>query len=340
MPIDRSSAAGRVVLEGHTIQIPDLAADAEYTYLGSLGGSVVGSALGVPLLHSGRVAGTITLLRKAVGPFSPRQIALVETFADQAVIAIENVRLFEDVQARTAELGEALQQQTATADVLKVISRSAFDLQTVLDTLVESAVHVCEAEKGAIFQRRGDLYHFAASFGFSPEYEQYALENPLSVGRGSVTGRVAREGKTIHITDVLADPEYHTLRYQQLGGHRTTLGVPLLREGLPVGVFVLTRTVVKPFTGKQIELVETFADQAVIAIENARLFTELQASALQQQTTTADVLKVISRSTFDLQTVLDTLVESAVHVCEAEKGAIFQRRGELYHMAASHGFSA
>ncbi len=182
--IDRSSAAGRVVLEGHTIQIPDLSADAEYTYLGSLGGSVVGSALGVPLLHSGRVVGTITLLRRAAGPFSPRQIALVETFADQAVIAIENVRLFEEVQARTAELGEALQQQTATADVLKVISRSAFDLPTVLDTLVESAVHVCEAEKGAIFQRRGDLYHFAASFGFSPEYEQYALENPLTCWTG------------------------------------------------------------------------------------------------------------------------------------------------------------
>ena len=161
--------------------------------------------------------------------------------------------------------------------MLKVISRSTFDLPTVLDTLVESAIHVCEAEKGAIFQRRGDIYHFAASFGFSPEYEQYALENPLSAGRGSVTGRVAREGKTIHITDVLADPEYETLGYQQLGGHRTTLGVPLLREGLTVGVFVLTRTVVKPFTDKQIELVETFADQAVIAIENVRLFNEVQA---------------------------------------------------------------
>jgi GAF domain-containing protein len=248
---NRSSVAGRVVLEGRTIQIPNVRADAEYTFLPD--DSPVGAVLGVPLLHGGKVAGAIILLRKAVGPFTPRQIALVETFADQAVIAIENVRLF-------TELGDALQQQTATADVLKVISRSAFDLQTVLDTLVESATRVCEAEKGVIFQRREDLYHMTANHGFSHEYEEYARAYPLSVNTGSTTGRVVLSGKTVHIADVLADPDYKVLGHQEHGGYRTSLGVPLLSKGEPVGVFVLTRPEVKPFTAKQIELVETFAD--------------------------------------------------------------------------------
>ena len=249
------------------------------------------------------------------------------------MIAIENARLL-------SEQRESLRQQTATADVLKVISRSTFDLQTVLQTLVESATRVCEAEQAIICQRSDDgLYRLAAKFGYSREFEAYLQEHPITPGRGTITGRTAVEGRVVHLPDVLLDPEFTLLEAQKLGGFRTCLGVPLLREGVCMGVFALTRPVVKPFTQQQIDLVSTFADQAVIAIENVRLLNELRKS-LQQQTATADVLKVISRSTFDLQTVLDTLAESATRLCDAKDSFIFLRKGDLYHVAARHGFSS
>jgi C4-dicarboxylate-specific signal transduction histidine kinase len=203
------------------------------------------------------------------------------------------------VEVRTRDLNEALKQQTVTADVLKVISRTAFDLEAVLDTLVVSAARVCEADRACIFQRDGELYHWVSNFGFSDELASYARSHPFSPGQHSITGRVALEGRTIHSPDVLADPSYTASEYQRLGNFRTMLGVPLLREGAPIGVFILARDTVRPFTDHQVQLVQSFADQAVIAIENVRLFEQVQARTRE-----------LASSLEDLRATQDRLIQS------------------------------
>src|SRR5262249_1027554 len=237
--------------------------------------------------------------------------------------------------------------QTGTADVLQAISRSTFDLPTVLSTLVESAARLCKADMAQILLPSKDVHSFysAASYGHTPEYNEYVKTLTFAPGREGVVGRVLLEHKPVQIADVLADPDYRLREVQRLGGFRTHLGLPLLREGNPIGILIVSRATVQPFDDKHIALLTTFADQAVVAIENTRLFeagqqrTRELSESLEQQTATADVLKVISRSTFNLQAVLDTLVQSAARLCEADTVFIGRPKGESSQFEASYGYS-
>ena len=320
----------RAIRTRSVCQVADVLRDPQYQLKDTARVSGYRGCLGVPMVRGEQAVGAIVLARREPGLFSVAQVQLLKTFADQAVIAIENVRLFKETK-------NSLEQQTATADVLKVISRSTFDLPTVLRTLTESAARLCVADKGIIVLVDGDVYRLVANYGFSPEALRYAAEHPVRRDHDTLTGRVALEGRAIQIRDVLADPEYRA-GLSQAFGYRTALAVPLLREEATIGVFFLSRDEVNPFNERQIELVTTFADQAVIAIENARLLNELRES-LQQQTATADVLKVISRSTFDLRTVLQTLLESAARFCEADKASIIRDKDGAFYATEAYGFS-
>jgi len=329
---------GRAVLEQTPIQVADLQAETEEFPEGSKHAQEMGfrTTLSVPLLREGAALGTINLRRVEAKPFTNKQIALLQTFAAQAVIAIENTRLL-------SELRESLQQQTATADVLKVISRSTFDLQTVLNTLVESAAQLCDADSAAIYRPAEEgVYRHQATCGYSSEYIDYMRLHPLTPNRGSVLGRAVLEQQVIHVEDVLADPNYQLKEQRAIGGYRTTLGVPLMREGTSIGVILVSRSVVKPFTDKQIELVTIFADQAVIAIENARLFEAEQqrtrelTESLEQQTATADVLRVISSSPGELEPVFNAMLENATRICEARFGSLYLYGEDGLTLAAAH----
>jgi PAS domain S-box-containing protein len=278
---DPNTALGRLVRTKQVEHIPDLKADPAYAERQPLRVVTVEQAgarsfLAVPMLKQNTLVGAIIIYRQKVRPFAERQIELVKNFADQAVIAIENTRLFEEVQARTNDLSESLQQQTATGDVLKIISRSTVDLETVLDTLVETVARLCRSEQTAMYRRRDDKYHLVAAWGMSEEAKQFARTHPLSADRGSLTGRVILERRAVHVPDVLQDPEYTYSEGQKAIGYHSLLGIPLLREDALLGVFAISRTRLEPYTDKEIELATTFADQAVIAIENARLFEELR----------------------------------------------------------------
>ena len=347
-PITRDWVSGRAFIDRAPVQVEDAQNASEFPVANEMARRLgFHTTLSVPLLRQDDRIGVITIRRSEVKPFTENQIALVRTFADQAVIAIENVRLFEEVQKRTNDLAESLAQQTATADVLKVISRSTFDLQIVLDTLTSSAARLCEAETAGITrQKDGGAYHYVATYGYPAEMDQYLRSARHESNRGSTVGRTLLAGNIVHIHDVLADPEYTMGDLARKVGVRTTLGVPLLREGTPIGVIILARRDVRPFTDAQIALASTFADQAVIAIENVRLFDEVQAQkrevteALEHQTATSAVLNAISRSPTNAQPVFDVIVESATRLCEGVFGVVWRYDGTLLHYVASYNFTA
>ena len=342
----RGSAAERAILYLDVAQIPDLTLDSEFTHRAAAAFSGLRSAVAVPMLRDGLPIGCIAVGRAETGLLAGKQVELLKTFADQAVIAIENVRLFDEVKARTAELSESLQQQTATADVLKVISRSAFDLQNVLDTLAESAAHLCDADIADFYRLVDDGFQWTTTFSRDPEAAPAHTKIMRQPGRGSVSGRVLLEQKTVHVPDFEADPEFTFTEVARQRGVRCILGVPLLRGTELMGLLLVMRKAPGPFSPKQIELVETFADQAVIAIENVAAVRGSagadgggSAKRCSSRLPQRDVLKAISRSTFDLQPVLDTLVASAARLCDADKGVIFKRDGEKYGGRANYGYS-
>jgi GAF domain-containing protein len=345
----------RVLLEGKIVHIPDVEADPEYTFLASRPATLKPwrTVLGVPLLREGTTIGVFSLTRDEVNPFTDKQIELVQTFADQAVIAIENVRLFDEVQKRTQELSESLEQQTATSEVLKVISSSPGELEPVFQAMLESATRLCAAKFGNLYLCEGDAFRTTAMYNVPPAFAEARRRDPLfrPDEPGSALGRLRSSQKVVHIPDVTADQGYIERQPRfvlavELGGFRAMLVVPMLKDGNLIGAIIIYRQETGTFSDKQIELVKNFAAQAVIAIENTRLLNELRqrtddlSEALEQQTATSEVLGVISSSPGALDPVFGAMLNNAIRICDARFGALWLYDGNDFRSAALHDVPA
>jgi GAF domain-containing protein len=361
VPRRETSFTARAFLDASVVHVSDieteeLDASARETYRRIM----LRASLSVPLVHEGRPIGVVSVSRATLGPFSPRQIALLQTFAEQAVIAVENVRLFNELQEKNralttahSQVTEALEQQTATSEILRVISRSQTDVQPVFDTIVRSAVALCDGLFSTLFQFDGDVLHILATHNLTPDaLEALRRAYPARPTRALAAGRAILERAVVHISDVELEPESQQRAIARAVGWRSALVVPMLREGAPIGVITVGRAEPGPFSDSEIELLKTFADQAVIAVENVRLFNELEAKnraltmahaqvteALEQQTATAEILRVISRSQTDVQPVFDAIARSAVTLCRGLFSAVFQFDGELIYNVAQHNFT-
>ncbi len=341
-PVTSRTVSGRAMLDRRSIHVPDMASAAELGFPESQDIQPITrqrSQVSTPLLRNDEPLGVLVVNRTEVRPYSGREVALLETFADQAAIAISNAELFQQLQDRNRDLTEALERQTATAEVLKVISRSTFDLQPVLDVLIENAVKLCRAENGVLFRFDGEVFRYGAGFPPVPVLPASAdllRRNPPRPGDGSVLGTAAQERRVVHVADVRTLPDYPYKDLQAMVGHRTMLSVPLLRDGVLLGGIGLNRLEVQPFTDKEIDLVSTFADQAVIAMENTRLIGELQ-RRLDEQTATAQVLRAISESPADIQPVLDQIVRTARALCAADLVTCAMVRDHALELRAADG---
>jgi len=346
-PLNPGFASGRAILAREPVHVHDiLATEAVDLSVSQAAAEGHGSRtlLAMPLLREGDAIGSLTIRRREVQPFTEKQLALLQTFADQAVIAIENVRLFKELESRNRDLTEALEQQTATGDILKVISQSQTDVQPVFEAIAESALRLCDAKHGMVFLFDGELIHLAAVTGTEREATEAARRSfPQAPGRASATTRAIQTLRAVVIPDVLEDPEFQLAEIVRVTDFRSLMSVPMLRGGKPIGAVTVIRAAAAPFPDAQVALLRTFADQAVIAIANVRLFTELQArnreltEALEQQTATSEILRVISSSATELGPVLDTVAANAARVCDAEDIGVFQLDGGTLRAGGRYG---